>query len=105
MHYKYKKILILSNMPLFEGISLPFISKNLICSGPTDTQLFSLILLKSRALAPSTLTYDINDILFKLDLSHIVIELKLSWSLLNNFVLLSLKFNILIALCKTPFKL
>ena len=90
---------------MLEGISLPLISKNLICLGPTDTKLFSLIHVASRTLAPSTFTIDINDILLKLDVSQIAIELKSSCPFPNNLVPLLLNFKILIALCKTPFKL
>ena len=66
---------ILPKTPLFEGISLPFILKNLICFGPTETKSFSFNHVASRTLAPSTLTQAINEILDKFVVSQIAIEL------------------------------
>ena len=92
-------------IPLLDGISRPLIWKNLICLGPTETKLFSLIHVASRTLAPSTLIQEIKEILLKFDVSHIAIELKSSCPLPNNLVPFSLNFKILIALCNMPFKL
>ena len=62
-------------IPLLESISLPFILKNLICFGPTETNSFSLSQHASNTLAPSTFMHKIKLIFERFVVSHIAMEL------------------------------
>ena len=57
--------LIFPKIPLLESISLPFIVKNLICFGPTETNSFSFSQQASKTLAPSTFMHEIKFIFDK----------------------------------------